>query len=167
MSETVYIMLGGNVGPTRALFQKALKALELLAKGPIRLSKLYLTHAVSPVPQADYLNCACSFETELEPVALMQTLQELELRLGKVPKPKEAPRPIDLDLIFYGSRKISSEYLNIPHPRWQERLFVVRPLRDLAEGISIEDQWVSFDPLLAKLTDNQRDWVEPIDDLMI
>jgi 2-amino-4-hydroxy-6-hydroxymethyldihydropteridine diphosphokinase len=155
--ETVYLMLGGNVGPTELLFQQAREALQQL--GTIECSRVYQTRPISPIPQADYLNQACRLRTGLAPQQLLEVLQAIEKRLGKVPKLRDAPRPIDLDLIFYGSRQINSPGLIVPHPRWRERLFVVRPLRDLIEGILIEDQWVSLDELLQRFPEEQRDWV--------
>ena len=81
--------------------------------------------------QREYLNAVCRFETTLSPFELLDALEMIEKALGKRPKPKEAPRVIDLDLIFYGDCQINSPKLTVPHPRWNQRLFVLAPLAEL------------------------------------
>lgn len=73
--------------------------------------------------------------TSLEPEALLHALLALEARLGRVRlRQRNAPRRIDLDLIFYGSRHMRTPVLTLPHPRAHERLFVVVPMREVWEG---------------------------------
>ena len=82
---------------------------------------------------------------------LWEVMQSFERRIGKIPKPKNAPRLIDLDLLFYGGEMIYSPTLIVPHPRWHERLFVIAPLADLVDTlpfplpIRIPSHWNKLD----------------------
>lgn len=136
MSDQVFLGLGSNLGDRLALLQAALKQIEALPNtSHFQASKIYETSPVSPIPQGPFLNAACSFLTDLSPFELLSHLQQIETALGKTPKPKTAPRLIDIDILLFGQMKIDTPTLQIPHPHWQERLFVLRPLLDLTEEI--------------------------------
>lgn len=130
----VYVGMGSNLGERK---KSLVEALEVLQSHPaisqLRVSRFYETEPLSDIPQPDFINAVCRFETALEPFALLSLLQQIERTLGKVEKPKNAPRPIDLDLLFYGDLEMCTETLEIPHPRWRERLFVLKPLSELCE----------------------------------
>ncbi len=135
----VFLSLGGNVGDVTATMKRAEEEIRALPVHDLRFSRLYRTSPVSDIPQADYINCACQFYTDLPATELLEKLQEIERKLGKVPKPKNAPRPIDIDILFYGNEIIHTATLDIPHPQWQERLFVLVPLSDLVDIIGSID----------------------------
>lgn len=134
----VYVGLGGNIGNTR---QVLLEALKLIKAHPrihnLQTSSFYQTSAVSPIPQRDYINAVCRFHTELDPHTLLQVLQTVETQLGKIAKPKDAPRVLDCDILFYGNRSVSTPELEIPHPRWRQRLFVLAPLAELTKSVPL------------------------------
>lgn len=134
----VYIGLGGNIGNARL---SLLAAIEMIRVHPsiheLVSSSLYRTSPVSSIPQNDFINCVCRFKTALEPQALLKLLQEIEKKLGKVLKPKDAPRTIDCDILLYGSMQISTPHLEIPHPQWRKRLFVLIPMRELTKKVSL------------------------------
>lgn len=132
----VYVGLGGNLGNTPLIFQEAITQLISHPKiFELRTSSLYQTSPISSIPQNDYINAVCTFQTTLHPCELLTILQNIEKSLGKVPKPKDAPRLIDLDILFFGEEVHSAPNLIIPHPRWFERLFVLIPLLDLTDII--------------------------------
>lgn len=138
MWTRVYVGLGGNVGDSCAILQKAL---ERIASFPeikgCKASRFYFSTPVSSIDQDRFVNAVCSFNTCLPPHALLDILQRIERDLGKVPKPKEAPRPIDLDILFFGEERLQDGKLEIPHPRWEERLFVLSPLSDLTDELIV------------------------------
>lgn len=137
MKET-YISFGGNVGNVAATLQKMKQALVLLPSvREARFSSLYRTSPVSDVPQEMYLNGVCRFITDAPPLVLFHELEKIESCLGKRQKPKDQPRPIDIDILFYGSCEFFGDGLIIPHPRWKERLFVLVPLQELGIGLPI------------------------------
>lgn len=131
-----YIALGGNEPNTLKIMRQVvtrLKGLEGIED--FTPSGLYRTSPVSPLAQPDYLNAACRFQTSLPVHNLWHTMKRLEQEMGKVPKSKESPRLIDIDLLFYGDLSVDSEDLTLPHPRLQERLFVLTPLADITDTV--------------------------------
>ena len=78
--------------------------------------------------------------TTLSPHKLLKILQEIERIMGKVPKSKNAPRILDIDILFYGQETHNDPDLTIPHPSWQERLFVLMPLKDLVKTLYVPSE---------------------------
>lgn len=139
--EMIYLGLGANLGdPYETLCRAAEAILKIPRLSQVRFSRLYRTSPVSSWPQPDFLNAACSFMIDWQPLELFEVLTEIEKKLGKLPKSKEAPRHLDIDIIFYGSQCFETETLIIPHPRWKERLFVLYPLKDLTSKIFLEKE---------------------------
>src|SRR5262249_9696203 len=118
-----------------------IQALQLLQIQPeihdVQVSRFYQTTPVSSIVQNDFINAVCRFKTSLKPLELLKILQTIELKLGKLPKPKDAPRCLDCDILFYGQEKVSTPELEIPHPHWRERLFVLKPLSDLVDVLHV------------------------------
>lgn len=146
-----YIGVGGNEGtdPRRTLLQAiaSLQGDPLLEE--VRASSLYLTQPVSSLPQPPYWNGVVEGKTALSPVELLEKLQKIERSLGKIPKAQEAPRPIDLDLLLHGPHQLGTPFLQLPHPRMRERVFVLHPLAELTTLIFWPGEgWVSTHALL-------------------
>jgi 2-amino-4-hydroxy-6-hydroxymethyldihydropteridine diphosphokinase len=134
----ILIGLGSNlpsdVGPPEATLAAARDALAADGVAIVAASPLYRT---APVPVSDqpwYVNQATAVETALEPRALLALLHRIEARFGRVRRERNAARPLDLDLLAYDERVESGEGGGpiLPHPRVQERAFVLLPLRDVA-----------------------------------
>jgi 2-amino-4-hydroxy-6-hydroxymethyldihydropteridine diphosphokinase len=143
MARQVYLGLGGNERESLALIRQALQQIERLSGvRSLCCSRFYRTRPVSLIPQASYVNAVCRLETTLDAHALFDNLRKIESYLGKIPKPKDAPRPIDIDILFYGSETINDAELTIPHPHWHERLFVLAPLMDLTDEVALPNQAV-------------------------
>lgn len=129
------VALGTNLGDRQANLDRAV---QLLAAAPgVRLLAVSRPRATRPVGgpsgQADFLNAAALFETSLEPVVFFAVIQEIETALGRQREgPRWGPRPIDLDLLLYGSLVFESADLTIPHPRMAFRRFVVEPAAEVA-----------------------------------
>lgn len=130
-AELVYIGLGANLGTREAALRAALNA---LAQEPgvqvLRVSPLYGSAPVDATGP-DYLNAVAQLSTTLEPRALLQALQRIELAAGRERPYRNAPRTLDLDILWFGDRVIGTAELTVPHPRLAERAFVLRPLADL------------------------------------
>jgi 2-amino-4-hydroxy-6-hydroxymethyldihydropteridine diphosphokinase len=134
----VYLSIGGNEGDRFSSMQQALLVISHIPGiKNFKTSSLYETSPVSDIPQNDYLNAVCCFDTDLDARALLNCLQTIEKSLGKVAKPKNAARIIDIDMIFFGEEVFRSDELEIPHPRWRERLFVIIPLLELTPIINL------------------------------
>jgi 2-amino-4-hydroxy-6-hydroxymethyldihydropteridine diphosphokinase len=129
-----YIALGSNLGDRTAWLEQALKALrEHPAIAVLRVSSFLETEPVGGPPgQGRYLNAAAELETTLSAEELLQTLLDVEARLGRVRAERFGPRTIDLDLLLYDAMTCESARLTLPHPRLHEREFVLRPLAEIA-----------------------------------
>jgi 2-amino-4-hydroxy-6-hydroxymethyldihydropteridine diphosphokinase len=129
----VAIALGSNLGDRAAYLSQAVQALR--ASGALYnlgVSSFIETEPVGVVGQPPYLNGALIAETWLEPRPLLELLLEIERNLGRLRPFDRAPRTLDLDLILYGDRRLNEPDLQVPHPRFRERRFVLEPLAELA-----------------------------------
>jgi 2-amino-4-hydroxy-6-hydroxymethyldihydropteridine diphosphokinase len=138
MNQIVYLGIGSNMGDSRSQVLRAINLIETIQGVTLlRASSLYQTTPVSSIAQGDFVNAACALSTSLSPEALYDALHRIEVLLGKVLKEKNAPRPIDIDILFFGDLFHHSDELNIPHPRWRTRLFVLAPLLEIAGTITV------------------------------
>lgn len=133
----VYLGLGGNMGDTLSILQSALNDIQSLGVIGLKVSHFYETIPMSDIPQGLFVNAACRFNTTMNSRELLSKLQEIELKHGKLAKPKNAPRVIDIDLLFFGNERCDDADCEIPHPRWRERPFVIKPLLDLTTEITV------------------------------
>lgn len=97
-----------------------------------KISSLYETAPVGGVKQDDFLNGIVALDTNLSPLELLDSLQEIELKLNRVRKIHWGPRTIDLDIVLFGDLVVESERLKVPHPLMHERSFVLIPLNEIA-----------------------------------
>ena len=127
-----FVALGANLGDAQQTVQDAIKALgELPLTSLLTASRLYQTaphQAVGP----DFVNAVAKLSTRLSAPDLMQCLGSLEQKAGRTRSFLNAPRTLDLDLLFYGDAVVQSDRLTLPHPRWATRAFVLWPLKDVA-----------------------------------
>ena len=132
------------MGDAGAALRQAVKALNQLPQTRLeRASSIYKTAALgSAVPAAgpDYLNAVVALETRLSAPALLDALQALELQAGRERPYRNAPRTLDLDVLLYGSARIESARLTVPHPRMLLRAFVLRPLAEIAPDLVSANQ---------------------------
>jgi len=136
--KKAFIGLGGNIGDSYAVLKHALRLIEEFPGiSHLKSSAFYATTPVGPILQKNFINAVCSVQTSLSANQLLLALQEIEKFLGKIEKPKNAPRVIDLDLLLFDMERHSSPHLEVPHPRWKERLFVLIPLTDLESEILV------------------------------
>lgn len=130
----VYIALGGNVGSSEQIFAKAIEQIsELPGVYNLVESKQYHSSPFGGVEQADFLNMAIMIETNIHPERLLASLQAIELELGRTRELHWGPRTLDLDLILYGDKLISTRELLVPHRYLTKRDFVLKPLLDINE----------------------------------
>src|ERR1700722_17875300 len=138
MTDCVYLGLGSNIGDSASIIEEAFHRIALTPQAHLlSVSSLYQTTPVSCIAQRYFINAACALLTTLSPEDLYEAIHHIEITLGKTPKAKNAPRLLDIDILFFGMQfRQTPEGLCIPHPRWQERLFVLAPLFDLTEQIT-------------------------------
>lgn len=144
-----YIALGSNLCRPQSQLSKAVGALESLPDTRLeRISSVYRSAAVGPGTQPDYLNAVLLLATKLSPIALLDAMQQIEVNQGRVRDVRWGPRTLDLDLLLYGDIKITSSELTIPHPRMQQRNFVLYPLREISDTDLILPDGSDLDTLL-------------------
>ena len=130
MPATVVIALGSNLGNRRLNLRRAIDELKR-AMTIVRVSSIIETEPVN-APPPRYLNAVLIGYTALGPHELLRELLAIEKQLGRRrPAPRNAPRPIDLDLILYDAVRMRTPELTLPHPRAAQRDFVMQPLREI------------------------------------
>ena len=140
--QQVYIGLGSNLDEPSLQINKAVAAIRTLPQSKyLKDSGLYLSKPMQ-LPsddslQADYYNAVVLLETQLEPLELLDHLQAIENRQGRVREGRWGSRTLDLDILLFGSMQINSERLQIPHPGLCEREFVLYPLQNIKQELDI------------------------------
>lgn len=131
MTWSVAIALGSNLGDCEYNLRAAIDALAPFVR-VVRISRVRETDPVdAPAGSPAFLNMAVSGHTSLSPEDLLAALHVIEHRLGRRRGLRNAPRTIDLDLIFHSAHMRRSRQLTLPHPRYAEREFVMEPLREV------------------------------------
>ncbi len=151
--QTVYIGLGSNLGNRQANILQALQYIRGRAEIEA-VSSYYQTEPHDCDTQPKFYNVVCRIRTELAPDALLRVLNRIEKRMGKQETPRNAPRPIDIDILLYGDMVLETEQISIPHPRMHERPFALVPLAEIAPGVVHPKLGMSVEKLLAQL----RNW---------
>lgn len=130
--KKVYLGLGSNVGDREAMLREAIRVLDSPQLHIGRLSPVYETEPVDVAGQRWFLNQVAEAETDLFPLQLLQRTSKVEAQLGRKRLTPKGPRTIDIDILLFGNSVVKTPSLEIPHPRFRERRFVLAPLADLA-----------------------------------
>ncbi len=136
MEMTAYIGLGSNMGNREENLDRAIALLD--GTGKIRVtavSSYYNTAPVGYLQQEDFLNAVAEIKTGLTANELLKVCNSIELELKRERIIRWGPRTIDLDILLYGDMIINEEKLTIPHPRMNERKFVLEPLSEIAPRV--------------------------------
>ncbi len=172
--STIYgIALGSNLGDRLWHFQQAVEKLShtLPAARITAAAPLYETEPVDcPEGSLPFYNTVLELETHLEPLALLQQLQALELSLGRpVEHGHNAPRTVDLDILYAGDVTMNHADLILPHPRMTQRRFVLQPLANIRPDLVLPGQTHSIAALLLALDSPepplrlvQKEWLPSI-----
>jgi len=156
MSEPVeiYLGLGSNMGNRQDNLDKALEFLSQRLRVD-KVSSVYDTEPVGNPNQPRFLNLVCQVYTTLAPAGLLTLAKGIESKLGRALGKSNAPRPIDIDILFYGDQVIETPELVIPHPRLAERAFVLVPLAEIAPDLRHPVTGKTIKELLRGLTETQ------------
>lgn len=140
MNGQVYLGLGSNMGDKDENLARALELIEQTDEITVtRKSSLYITSPWGKTDQDDFLNQVIEVETGLAPLELLQVLQEIEIKMGRLRNETWGPRVIDLDILLYGEETINLHDLIVPHPHLYARLFVLVPLQEIAPRLVFPD----------------------------
>jgi 2-amino-4-hydroxy-6-hydroxymethyldihydropteridine diphosphokinase len=126
------VAFGANLGKAQATVLQAIQDVGALATSQlVKASSLYAS-APHEATGPEFVNAVAMYDTDLPPLALLDALQNLEKTAGRERPYLNAPRTLDLDIIFYGDIALDSPRLTLPHPRWQKRAFVLVPLAEIS-----------------------------------
>jgi 2-amino-4-hydroxy-6-hydroxymethyldihydropteridine diphosphokinase len=145
-----YVALGSNLSEPRRQVERAFDALAALPDTRlVARSGLWRTRPLGPQDQPEFVNAVAGVLTAAEPRALLESLQGVERRLGKVePAVRWGPRVIDLDLLMVGDLRLEEPGLTLPHPGLHQRNFVLYPLSEIAAEL-----WVPGHARVRRLTE--------------
>ena len=129
--RSIILSLGSNLGNRRYQLRRAVTLLSRMMR-VVRVSSVYETEPLgSPAAARAFLNCIVLGTTNLSAHELLRNTQEVEAQLGRRRTVPNAPRTIDIDILFYSAVLSSDAALTLPHPRFRERAFVMEPMREL------------------------------------
>lgn len=135
-----YLGLGTNIGDRLGYLNQACEIIKECSNiNLIKESKIYETKAWGYKNQGDFLNMCVEIQTNFSPEELLNFCHQIEEKLNRKRIIRWGPRTIDVDILFFNDLKLNSEKLIIPHPRVKDRAFVLIPLMDLNEELTIED----------------------------
>ncbi|HAH24690.1 MAG TPA: 2-amino-4-hydroxy-6-hydroxymethyldihydropteridine diphosphokinase [Prolixibacteraceae bacterium] len=158
----LYLLLGGNLGDKRQVFLEATALLEEQVGRITQQSHIYETEPWGFESTDMFWNQVLELSVSISPEEVLERTQQIEQQLGRTRKAQQYDsRIIDIDILFYGDQIISTENLTIPHPRIQERKFVLVPLNEIAPELTHPVLQKSVGQLLLDCTDQLR--VEKVD----
>ena len=128
----IYLLLGSNMGNSQKQLVTADKHIERSIGKIIRRSHLYQTAPWGKTDQPDFLNQVIIIETILTADECITAILGIEKKMGRIRTEKNAPRIIDIDILFFNKDIINTKALIVPHPQLQNRRFVLIPLNELS-----------------------------------
>lgn len=134
-STPIYLSIGGNQGNRQQFLEDAAQLLTKVVGPLLEASSIYETAAWGKTDQAPFLNQVLKMETTHSPDRLLKLCLKVEASLGRIREERWGPRPIDIDILFYGNAVIDHDFLQIPHPRLAMRNFVLIPLKEIAKDL--------------------------------
>jgi 2-amino-4-hydroxy-6-hydroxymethyldihydropteridine diphosphokinase len=149
--KRIYLGLGSNLGEREKMLAEAVRALDSPQLRILRLSPVYETEPVGLAGQNWFLNQVAEAETDLFPLQLLHRTSKVEAQLKRRRLAPNGPRTIDIDILLFSNFVVDADSLEIPHPRFRERRFVLAPLADLAPHLRDPVTGKSIRELLAEL----------------
>jgi len=156
--------LGGNLGDPPAAMAQALDAFSRHVDCRlIAVSNLYSTPPWGKTDQADFFNSCALIQTTLAAEALLDLCLEIERGMKRIRNERWGPRTIDIDVLTYGQQHITTDRVEIPHPRMTERAFVLMPLADIAADLVVNGkpvlEWLDHaDKSGIRIANEKREW---------
>ena len=145
--------IGSNIGNREANLSACIDLLQIHLGDIINTSGIYATEAWGIKDQPEFLNQAIHLNTFLPAGDVLRIIQKVECIIGKEKEFHWGPRRIDIDIIFYGDKIIDESGLKVPHPRMQDRAFVLLPLQDIVPEFIHPIMKVSVDQLVKECKD--------------
>jgi len=161
-----FLSIGSNQNNPLQQIESAFSKLEVLF-GTIEHSSIYVTQPVGHVKQEPFMNAAILLETGPDPYELLDVLMSLEKEAGRdrVEEIPNGPRNLDLDIILFANLTLVDDELTVPHPRFRQRRFVLKPLSEIAAHVVDPVTGKSISQLLEECEDNS--WVVPMNEKVL
>jgi 2-amino-4-hydroxy-6-hydroxymethyldihydropteridine diphosphokinase len=158
--HTVYLSLGSNIGDRAEYLRQAMMQIETGGFEIKKHSSVYLTEPVELHEQNWFLNCVVETATKFEPHQVLDLIRKIEAKAGRQRLVRSGPRTLDIDLLLFDAEIIHSSELEVPHPRMQERRFVLVPLCEFAPTLRHPVLQRTMAELLAECPDHSavREW---------
>jgi 2-amino-4-hydroxy-6-hydroxymethyldihydropteridine diphosphokinase len=151
------LSFGSNLGDGAAQLRRTLAMLHGAGVQMTRVSSFYKTQPVDFSPQPWFVNCVAAADTDLLPLGLLRRLKGIERALGRRPGGvAKGPRAIDIDILLYGDAAVRSAELTIPHPRMEQRRFVLVPLSEIAPEVRHPLTQLTVREMLAQTSDHHQ-----------
>lgn len=130
MADTIYLLLGSNIGDRQRHLASAVESLGMLEGLEITaVSPIYLSEAVDMEgDNPDFLNQVIKGDYQYTPSELLASIEKIERQMGRVQKRERRPRTIDIDILLFGEKVIATEDLTVPHPELLNRPFALVPM---------------------------------------
>ena len=125
------LSIGSNLGDRLKYIQDSIEEIKKIPSKIISQSRILETKALEITNQPDFLNCAILIETNLSPINLLNELQQIEIKLGRIKRYDKGPREIDLDILTYDNLEMANDRLTLPHHSIETRPFIKELMRDL------------------------------------
>ena len=150
----IILALGTNIEPREQYLKDALRKIEASNLKITKLSSIYEAPAWGGVADQNFLNMCIEIETSIEPYELLDTIQKIELELGRIRKEHWGNRTIDIDIITYNNLVLNDDRLIVPHKYIHERNFVLAPLVEMYGDIDIDGKSIkqSLDKITEKIS---------------
>ncbi|MFE8698838.1 2-amino-4-hydroxy-6-hydroxymethyldihydropteridine diphosphokinase [Cytobacillus sp. FJAT-53684] len=156
MNNEAYIALGSNIGDRFENLKQAIECLKAISEVDlVSVSSVYETDPVGYEDQEQFLNMVIQVKTGFTPFKLLDVCLEIEKELGRKRDIRWGPRTIDLDILLYNQENIKTEKLFIPHPRMQERAFVIIPLLEIQPNIKLPSMEIPLQAILEDIPDRE------------
>lgn len=155
----IAIALGSNMGNRLEMLRRALKKIEESGFAVTAKSRVWETMPWGIADQRLFLNMCVTAVSALEPKEMLRRLKAIELCLGRKEGERWGPRLIDIDIILIDNEIIDEDELKVPHPRMQERAFVLVPLEEIAPGATHPKLGRTVREMLGDLAEEKMDWI--------
>jgi len=154
---TAYISIGSNLGDRAGNLLLGVRGLLEASFAVSKLSGVYETDPVNMPGAPQFLNMAVEVKVDqISPTQMMARMLRIEYLLGRKEKTQKVPRTLDLDLLFYGSTRLETPFLTLPHPRLHLRNFVLVPLSEIASDFVHPTLGLDISTILSQSNDNSR-----------
>ncbi|GIN58017.1 2-amino-4-hydroxy-6-hydroxymethyldihydropteridine diphosphokinase [Lederbergia ruris] len=156
MENVAFISLGSNIGDRLGYLKQAIQSIKNCAEIRIeKLSSIYETEPIGYTDQDQFLNMVIKISTSLSPHQLLKHCLEIEREIGRIREFKWGPRVIDLDILLYNKENVVMKDLQIPHPRMNERAFVLIPLMEIDSSLVLPSSNAPLVEILDEIPDKE------------